>query len=370
MSSVDRSRAPRLAGMSIVSAVAVDLTGFNAAMQRGERGIRDEMEGWPVALIRDAFFRRDTDDDSLADMLNGVATAAFTDAGEDPALLREPTTALIISSTKGDIQGLATSEGETSLGPFAARIGRRLGVRGHLELVSCACASGGVALTRALRILRGGWARRVLVLGFERLNRFLVKGFGSLGALSRSPARPFDRNRDGLTLGEGAAAILLELDGRPGIRVTGAGQSCDATGMIRPAADGSGLILAMDRAIMEAGADRPVDAVCGHGTGTVANDAMEAAAFISRFDGRPPPVFGVKGATGHTMGCCGVTEAIVCALALTGGYIPGTTGFESGNEGLDVAAATRDADMNRLLSVNAGFGGINIALVIEKDLDG
>lgn len=366
MGGIDRSRMPRLAGLSVQSAAGGGLDGFERGLREGLCGIRGVMDGWPVALLAESPSGVKGNGDCLAGFLEGIAAAAITRSGADPAVLGDPGTLVVVSSTKGDISGLAGPAGETSLGPFVGRIARRFGLSGHSELVSCACASGGIAVARAVRLLQSGWGTRALVLGFEMLNRFLVSGFASLGALSPRAARPFDQERDGLSLGEGVAAVWLVMDEKPGVRITGTGQTCDASGLIRPLEDGSGLALAMDRALEMAG-PRPVDALCGHGTGTVANDSMEAAAYGSRYGTAVPPVFGIKGATGHTMGCCGVTEVVACTLAIQGGFLPGTVGFESGKEDLDVVKVTRQAVPERILSLNSGFGGINVALVIDRD---
>lgn len=363
MTGIPGSKGSRLAGFSVVGALGNDLAVFEKRLRQGVCGIRDHLAGWPVALMDPAAFQREGGE-GVTGLVKDVAEAAFRHAGEDPTLLADPDTILVISSAKGDIEGLASPTGETSLGPFAGRVTRALGHTGHHELVSCACASGGIALARASRLLEGGWGQRALVIGVEVLNRFLVAGFASLGALSSRAARPFDVERDGLTLGEGVAAVLLDRAEGAGVRLTGVGQSCDASGLVRPCEDGSGLGLAVERALEGAGPGA-VHAICGHGTGTVANDDMEAAAFRTLFGEAVPPVFGLKGATGHTMGCCGITEAVACAVAALGGFIPGTVGYRSGDQGLDVVDRTQPAKPGRLLSVNSGFGGINVALVLD-----
>jgi len=356
----------RLNGMSVYSAIGSGLDEFERAMKEGACGIRGDIDGMPVAAIGDVGLRRDGHPDAVAGFLSDVVVAALDDAGQGRDVLRDPGTILVLSTTKGDISGLLGSRGPVSLGPFAGRIRRHFNHSGYFELVSCACSSGGVAVARAARLLEAGLGDRALVIGFEMLDRFLVAGFGSLGALSANPARPFDESRDGLTLGEGAAAVMLVRDSLPGICLAGAGQSCDASGMVRPNEDGSGLRIAMERALSAAGSGE-VDAICGHGTATVANDAMESVAMRSLFHDVQPPLFGLKGATGHTLGCCGVTEVVACAMALRGGYLPGTVGCDREIDGLDVVKSTRPNENRRLLSVNAGFGGINVALVLDRE---
>jgi acyl transferase domain-containing protein len=359
--------------MEVVSALGADLEDFDRALRTRAGGLRAEPDG--TFLGRMPHPDWDGPGDPLAEFLATVLAGACRRAGLDAtAVLADPDTLLILSTTKGDIAGLlatsmdspeaASGGGETRLGPFLGRVRRAVGHRGHAELVSAACASGAVAIARAARLLEAGWGRRALVLGFDRLDPFLVAGFRCLGAMGTSACRPYDDDRDGLSLGEAAAAVLLVPDDAPGVRLAGSGLAGDAFTIVRPCDDGSGLALAIRRAFHDA--DAPgVDGICGHGTATVANDAMEAAAFRAAFPDAIPPVFGLKGATGHTLGACGLLEAVACALAIRGGFLPGTTGFGATTSGLDVVTLPRAASPRRLLTVNAGFGGLNAALVLE-----
>ncbi len=353
---------PRFAGMEVVSALGADLDAFTSAIKSGIGGLGVQPDGaWLGNMPHPAW---DGPGDVLAEFLVRVLESTCRRAGEHPDVLADPDTALIVATTKGDISGLLAAGGSTSLGPFLARVRRAAGHRGHAELVSAACASGAVAIARASRLLEEGFGRRVLVLGFDRLDPFLAKGFGCLGALGTTACRPYDGSRDGLSLGEAAAAVLLVDDHVPGVRLAGVGLAGDAFTIVRPCDDGSGLALAMARASADSGG-REVDAICGHGTATVANDAMEIAAFRAFFPGGAPPVFGLKGATGHTLGACGVLEAVACVLAINGGYIPGTVGFTANDSGIDIVASTRHVAPGRIMTVNAGFGGLDAALVLE-----
>jgi len=382
---------PRFAGMEVVSALGADLDAFDQALQAGAGGLRSDPDG--TILGRMPHPPWDGPGDALAGFLASVLASACVRAGQHaPSLLADPDTILILSTTKGDIAGLLVPGGETRLGPFLQRVRRAAGHRGHAELVSAACASGAVAIARAARLLEAGWGRRAVVLGFDRLDRFLLEGFRCLGAMGTTACRPYDDDRDGLSLGEAATAVLLVDDDSPGVRLAGVGLAGDAFTIVRPCDDGSGLALAVSRALANAdaaasggpgstppsAADRAaipspttacpgvrIDGICGHGTATVANDAMEAAAFRQVFGDAVPPVFGLKGATGHTLGACGVLEAVACALAIRGGYLPGTPGFGATVLGLDVVARPRAVAPRRLLTVNAGFGGLDAALVLE-----
>lgn len=243
------------------------------------------------------------------------------------------------------------------------------------ENVSAACASGAVAVIRAAQSILAGRCARALVLAADVSTPFTMSGFSALRALSPAPCRPFAKTRDGLTLGEGAATLLLmpletaRREGRQPLGLlTGWGLASDARHITAPARDGCGLIQAMRQALGRAGKDE-VDAICAHGTGTVYNDAMELTAFTSVF-ASPPPFFSSKGALGHSMAASGAIEAALCLPALEHGLLPPTLGCtppddpEARAEGLVSPLCQKFAGRS-LLSCNSGFGGVNAALLLE-----
>lgn len=234
--------------------------------------------------------------------------------------------------------------------------------------VSNACVSSAQAVIEAAELLQDGDADRALVLGADGLSPFVAQGFHALKGVSPTGARPFDANRDGLSLGEaGAACLLVPADRAPAApRLAGWGASNDANHISGPSRDGSGLALAIERALE--GLDRSrVVAICGHGTGTVYNDAMEARAFHAAFGPRVPPVFGIKGSIGHTLGAAGLIELAVSARVAGTGLIPPTAGFARGDMdfALDVVhGRPRQAAPGLVLTTNSGFGGMNTAIVV------
>lgn len=237
--------------------------------------------------------------------------------------------------------------------------------------VSNACVSGAQAVIEGAEALEDHDCNDSVVVGSDRITEFIITGFRSLNAQSNEPARPFDASRDGLSLGEAGAAALLRR--APDLenpqrhpRIISYGCSNDANHISGPSRDGSGLALAIERALD--GIDRSeIRAICAHGTATTYNDAMEARAFHTVFGGSPPPVFGIKGAIGHTLGAAGLIEVIVSALVATEGVIPPTVGFEQGEEDypLDVVhSEPRKIEPGYVLTTNSGFGGMNTAIVI------
>ena len=232
-------------------------------------------------------------------------------------------------------------------------------------MISNACVSGAQGMIEATEAITDGESNRAVVYGADLIDEFIEAGFHSLNAKARAPAKPFDRNRNGLTLGSACAFVELTL--APGLaRIISYGCSNDANHISGPSRDGSGLALAIERALE--GIDKSeIRAICAHGTATAYNDAMEARAFHTVFGGNPPPVFGIKGAIGHTLGAAGLIEVIVSALVATEGVIPPTVGFEHGEEDfpLDVVhGEPRKIEPGYVLTTNSGFGGMNTAIVI------
>ena len=227
----------------------------------------------------------------------------------------------------------------------------------------------------AARIERGE-VESVLVCGLDLVSEFVFSGFSALKALSPSVCRPFDVGREGLTLGEGAAYVLLMSD--DGLRRTkreslgrlvGWGIASDAHHVTAPSRTGEGLILAIRQALAGTGLTAAdLAAVSAHGTGSNYNDAMELTAFSQLFE-HTPPIHSVKGATGHTMGACGTIETIVGLYSLKHQCLPPTVGL---TEPEDRARGCVSADVQPfsgqyLLTTNSGFGGINACLILSGE---
>lgn len=307
---------------------------------------------------------------ALAQVLEAAGLGASDLAGER--------TAVVLGSTKGAFAPCASAfrgDGPARPAPegLLARPARFLaglvGARGPVLAVSQACASGSAAFAQGARLLVLGLADRVLVGGVEALDPFVVEGFLALQALDARGSRPFDRGRAGLSLGEGAGLALLERAG-PGARgpwLRGWGSASDARSMTAPDPAGEGLARAIRAALgQRAVSPRDVALVCAHGTGTQRNDAAELAALAREVPGAR--VFSVKGHVGHSLGAAGAVDAVAALLALGRGAVPGTAGLEDPEpagelrlpRALEPVPGARHA-----LSVNAGFGGLDTALLFE-----
>jgi 3-oxoacyl-[acyl-carrier-protein] synthase II len=248
-----------------------------------------------------------------------------------------------------------------------------------------ACASGAHALGESLRILQRGEADVMVAGGTEAaITPLVVAGFANMQALSKNadPARasrPFDRDRDGFVLAEGAAVVVLEREAHArarGARIRGRligyGASADALHIAAPDPQGAGARRCMQSALADAGLSaEAVDYVNAHATSTPAGDAMEAAALRGVFGAHAErlAVSSTKGATGHLLGAAGALEALLCILALETGTLPPTINLENPDPecALDhVAGKPRAARARVALSNSFGFGGVNAALLFEK----
>lgn len=285
-----------------------------------------------------------------------------------------PVTGLVLATTKAALAGVEAGEPARGLGapgPLARDLARALRLGGARAAVSTACASGLSALALAGRWLAAGRARHVLVVGVDALSPFVVRGFTGLLALDPGPCRPFDRARRGLSLGEGAGALLLSAERRGPLRLRGWGEANDAHHVTGPRRDGGGLRLAAARALARAGVSPgDLDLVHLHGTGTPYNDAAEALALRDLCGGTTPPACGSKAALGHTLGASGVLESIVAGEALLRATAPANLRLADPDvdPALDlVRGAPRALPRARLaLKLAAGFGGIDAALVLER----
>ena len=270
-------------------------------------------------------------------------------------------TKLFVSTTVGAIDLLERGKVLDSSREFLLAAERVFGISGG-TLVSAACASGQTAAALAARQLRRGRCRYALVVGGDIASEFVTEGFAALGALSKTVCRPYDAERDGLTLGEAAGALLLGLDPAGTGRIVGAAENCDAAHITSP--DLSGAMLARAcRAALKNGA--APDLVVGHGTGTVYNDRAEIAALNALFTAASPPVFSLKGNFGHTLGATGVLQIALGLELARRGKIPPQAGLRAPMTGANVANEARPLAGRTLLSLNVGFGGLNSAVALE-----
>jgi 3-oxoacyl-[acyl-carrier-protein] synthase-1 len=245
-----------------------------------------------------------------------------------------------------------------------------LGVSGPALVVSAACASTTKVFATASRMIETGMCDAAIVGGADTLCLTTLYGFNALQLLSTDPCRPFDATRSGLSLGEAAGFALLEPQDAGLLHVLGVGESSDAYHMSAPHPDGIGAALSMSRALRSAGL-RPeqIDYINLHGTATRIGDAAEDQAVVSLF-GEATPCSSTKGHTGHTLGASGIVEAVIAALSITEGFLPGSPHTEARDPALRCHYVTAPASsrVDRVLSNSFGFGGSNASLILGRSV--
>ena len=242
--------------------------------------------------------------------------------------------------------------------------------------VPAACAAGNYAVSLAKNLLEAGLADIALAGGVDVFSRVAFAGFQRLLSLTPDLCRPFDRNRRGLVVGEGCGMVVLEKEGaRAGMKryaaVLGAGLASNASHMTAPHPEGEGEMRAMRRAVDSAGLSyEDVDYISAHGTGTRANDRVEAMAVARLFaGGKVPPVSSIKSVLGHSMGAASILELVACCLMLRHSVLLPTTNVEQLDEGcaLDVVPnRPREARLRVLLSNSFAFGGQTSSVLLTK----
>jgi 3-oxoacyl-[acyl-carrier-protein] synthase-1 len=255
---------------------------------------------------------------------------------------------------------------------IADYVRRRLRLEGPAMVVSCACASSAKVFGSARRMIEAGIIDAAVVGGVDSLCLTTLYGFHSLQLSSASPCRPFDVARDGISIGEAAAFALLvpplgALNGDD-VLLLGVGESSDAFHMSAPHPEGHGARRAMQAALRAAGLDaEAIDYINLHGTGTPSNDRSESLAVTSVF-GAATPGSSTKGATGHTLGAAGALEAVISAITLRSGFMPGGVNTTRIDPMLTAhyLRENRPSPAAHVLSNSFGFGGTNCSLIFGR----
>ncbi len=326
---------------------------------------------------------------------------AAEDAGLKTPLANPDRVGVVISSGIGGFETIEREhrklleKGPRRISPFfvpamvvnlaAGWVSIRLGARGPNSAMATACSAGAHAVGEAFRLIRHGHAEAVVAGGAEAtITPMCIGGFASMKALStrndepERASRPFDRDRDGFVVGEGAGILVLEereealaRGATPYAEVLGYGMSGDAFHITAPAEDGSGAVRVMQAALTEAGASpEDVDAVNAHGTSTPLNDRIETAAIRRVFGGHADrlAVSSTKSMTGHLLGGAGGLEAGISCLTLRHQTLPPTINYETPDPGCDldnVPNTARPATVRSVLSNSFGFGGTNVSLLFR-----
>ena len=249
------------------------------------------------------------------------------------------------------------------------------GIDAPCQVIANACASGTNAIGHAFDCIRSGRYQRILTGGYDAISELVFVGFDSLQAATPDRCRPFDRERSGLVLGEGAAILALEnfesarKRGAPILaEIIGYGISTDNFHLTQPNPSGIGPRQAMEGALRSAGIKpSEIDYINAHGTATPFNDASEGKAIAELFNG--VPVSSTKAMMGHSLGAAGAIEAVISLLALQDQLLPPNTNFREGDTGLGlniIANESRRSLVRTVLSNSFGFGGTNASVIMRS----
>lgn len=340
------------------------------AMYRGETGLLySERYGMYVGECRVA---------SLPDFtrFESLVLQTIKEVAEQCDLpLNSPDLQLIISTTKGNVELLAEGCQEIDQRAFlygsAQRIAQQIGAVHAPIVISNACISGVSAFVVAQDVLLSKAQKHVVIVGCDVLSEFITSGFASFRSISSQPCRPYDAERDGLTLGEACGALLLTTEPRyathPMVRLEGGAITNDANHISGPSRTGDGLYYAISEAMQQANAVQDdVAFVNTHGTATRYNDEMESKA-LAWAELCSVPLNSLKGYIGHTLGASGVVETILCVEQLRRGSIVATKGYLSSDLPYKLCLSDKPQTISGKCCVKSasGFGGCNAAIVLR-----
>ncbi len=275
---------------------------------------------------------------------------------------------LILATTKAAADEILNPLTPAQPWHIASIVAKKLNISNY-STVSAACASSTIAIIEGVYRIKNDINDKILIIGIDILSNFVISGFSALKALATSPAKPFDKNRSGLSLGEGYGYITIEKypqssNNTP--KIIGAGTSCDAFHITAPSKDGEGLIRCIKQACNNIDI-KSVGGINAHGTATIYNDAMEIKAFSSLWN-KPIPIHSVKGAIGHLLGACGIVETAIAIKSLKHKLLPPTIGLEKKIPTHLQIDGQKVLPLNSpyILTCNSGFGGINAAILLSN----
>ena len=327
-------------------------------------------------------------------MALAAARMAVEDAGLGSDSLAGSDTAVILGTTMGEANVLGEleaawiHEGQQAVKPSSLprygttllpiHIARAFKTRGMVQTLPAACAAGNYAIGYAADQIRAGRVSAAIAGGAEVIEKLQYAGFVRLGAMSPDRCRPFDKNRQGLLVGEGAGILVLESEERVRARggrilaeVGGYGLACDAHHITRPHPEGAGSAHAMRRCLAASGIKASqVDFVNAHGTATQANDAVESKVINEIFGDHRVKVTSIKSMIGHCMGAASAIEAVSCIMSLCDQVIPPTMHYETKDEACDINVVANEAQQAKIdvvLNNSLAFGGYDAVTCFARE---
>lgn len=329
-----------------------------------------------AALFTDGYFNENDQQKKYTKFENLLITSisdALSKSNVDPS---DKKTALIISSTKGNISLLETEEASGSLNKRISLNTSAKLVADHFQfvnqpvIISNACISGMLAMLTGMRLIQSGQYEHAVVAGADVISKFVLSGFQSFQAVSQLPCKPFDAARDGINLGEGAGTVILTSGKKYscGVKIGGGSVSNDANHISGPSRTGEELSLAINKTLQACGiAAKDIGFISAHGTATIFNDEMEAKA-IGLSGLADTPVNSLKGYYGHTLGAAGLIESIISIQSLNENLLLPTRGFQTSgvSQPVNICSSLYKSASTHFLKTASGFGGCNAAMVFSK----
>jgi len=284
-------------------------------------------------------------------------------------------TAFILSTTKGNISLLKnqkTLPESVFLSTLAQKIADFFEFKTKPIVVSNACVSGVMAIAVAKNIIQVGKYKDAFVIAGDEISEFVISGFNSFQAIGTEICKPYDKNRDGINIGEATAAVYITSESNKNekfsFKVLGDSAINDANHISGPSRTGDGLFASIKNSMTEANVSaEKIDFISAHGTATIYNDEMEAIAF-NRMELQNVPLNSMKGYYGHCLGASGLLESIISMeSALNNTLIPSKNFKETGtSQPLNIIKENQPAEIKYILKTASGFGGCNAAIVLEK----
>jgi 3-oxoacyl-[acyl-carrier-protein] synthase-1 len=347
------------------------VNGVSGVQMHDDKGMSDEP--FFASLFEKAYFQTDIHWTKFEHLLIASLTEVLYQTNIKTS---DKKTVLIISTTKGNISLLETEQPgaeldrRMTLHQSATNIAQHFGFVNQPIVVSHACISGLAAMITGMRLIQSGQYDHAVVTGADVISKFVLSGFQSFQAISPERCKPFDINRNGINLGEGAATVILSAQktSEDSIQIAGGAISNDANHISGPSRTGEELYFAIDKAMKSSGLQaEDIDFISAHGTATIYNDEMEAKA-ITLAGLQAVPVNSLKAFYGHTLGASGLIEAIITAQSLKQNLIIPTKGFKEQGEAnpINVCSQLISKQLNNCLKIASGFGGCNAAIILTK----
>ncbi len=344
---------------------------ISAVKQHYNKQMADEP--FCASLFNEKNFKTDKRFTKFEQLLIASIKEALEQTDINPA---DEKTLLIISTTKGNISLLETEEYNSSLQKrialhtSAKLIAEEFHFTNQPLIVSNACISGVLGIVTAMRLIRANQYQNIVVAGADVITKFVLSGFQSFGALSNDICKPFDKNRAGINLGEGAATVILSSYKKSDndIKVMSGSVSNDANHISGPSRTGDELCQSIHIAMADAGLSAgDIDFISAHGTATLYNDEMEAKAIASA-KLESSPVNSLKGYYGHTLGAAGLIESVISIKSLKQNVVLPTKGFEQigVSKPIHICNEIKQLPLQHCLKTASGFGGCNAAVIFGK----